>query len=60
MAIEVARQQSSRDVLRMLAGLMLRHGIPKQVKSHFQLKHAQARVGLSARHRELVDAKFVL
>ena len=30
------------------------------VKSHFQLKHAQARVGVSARHRELVDAKFRL
>ena len=27
LAIEVARKQSSRDVLRMLAGLMLRHGI---------------------------------
>ncbi len=31
LAIEVARQQSSRDVLRMLAGLMLRHGIPKHI-----------------------------
>ena len=33
LAIEVARQQSSRDVLRMLAGLMLRHGIPKHIRS---------------------------
>ena len=32
-AIEVARQQSSRDVLRMLAGLMLRHGIPQHIRS---------------------------
>ena len=31
LAIEVARKQSSRDVLRMLAGLM--HGIPKHVRS---------------------------
>ena len=29
----VARKQSSRDVLRMLAGLMLRHGIPKHIRS---------------------------
>jgi transposase InsO family protein len=33
LAIEVARKQSSRDVLRMLAGLMLRHGIPKHIRS---------------------------
>ena len=31
LAIEVSRKQSSRDVLRMLAGLMLRHGIPKHI-----------------------------
>ena len=30
------------------------------VKSHFQLKRAQALVGVSARHRELVDAEFRL
>ena len=30
---EGARKQSSRDVLRMLAGLMLRHGIPKHIRS---------------------------
>ena len=33
LAIEVAHKQSSRDVLRMLAGLMLRHGIPKHISS---------------------------
>ena len=33
LTIEVARKQSSRDVLRMLAGLMLRHGIPKHIGS---------------------------
>ena len=33
LVIEVARKQSSRDVLRMLAGLMLRHGIPKHIRS---------------------------
>ena len=33
LAIEVARKQSSRDVLRTLAGLMLRHGIPKHTRS---------------------------
>ncbi len=33
LAIEVARKQSSRDVLRMLAALMLRHGIPKHIRS---------------------------
>jgi transposase InsO family protein len=33
LAIEVARKQSSRDVLPMLAGLMLRHGIPKHIRS---------------------------
>ena len=33
LAIEVARKQSSRDVLRMLARLMLRHGIPKHIRS---------------------------
>ena len=33
LAIEVARKQSSRDVLRTLAGLMLRHGIPKHIRS---------------------------
>ncbi len=31
--VEVARKQNSRDVLRMLAGLMLRHGIPKHIRS---------------------------
>ena len=33
LAIEVARKQSSRDGLRMLARLMLRHGIPKHIRS---------------------------
>ena len=33
LAIEVARKQNSRDVLRTLAGLMLRHGIPKHIRS---------------------------
>ena len=33
LAIEVARKQSSRGVLRMLAALMLRHGIPKHIRS---------------------------
>ncbi len=33
LAIDVARKQTSRDVLRMLAGLMLRHGIPKHIRS---------------------------
>ncbi|MDP7359930.1 MAG: IS3 family transposase, partial [Pseudomonadales bacterium] len=33
LAIEVARKQSSRDVLRTLAELMLRHGIPKHIRS---------------------------
>jgi transposase InsO family protein len=33
LAIKVARKQSSRDVLRTLAGLMLRHGIPKHIRS---------------------------
>jgi len=33
LAIEVARKQRSRDVLPMLAGLMLRHGIPKHIRS---------------------------
>ena len=33
LAIDVARKQSSRDVLRILAGLMLRHGIPKHIRS---------------------------
>ena len=33
LAIDVARKQNSRDVLRMLAGLMLRHGIPKHIRS---------------------------
>ena len=33
LAIEVARKQSSRDVLRTLAGLMVRHGIPKHIRS---------------------------
>ena len=33
LAIEVARKQSARDVLRTLARLMLRHGIPKHIRS---------------------------
>ena len=33
LAIEVARKQNSRDVLRTLAGLMLKHGIPKHIRS---------------------------
>ncbi len=33
LAIEVARKQSSRDVLRTLTGLMLRHGIPEYIRS---------------------------
>ncbi len=33
LVIEVARKQSSRDVLRTLAGLMLKHGIPKHIRS---------------------------
>ena len=33
LAIEVARKQSARDVLRTLAELMLRHGIPKHIRS---------------------------
>ena len=33
LAIEVARKQSSRDVLRTLAGLMVRHGVPKHIRS---------------------------
>ena len=33
LAIEGARKQSSRDVLRTLAGLMVRHGIPKHIRS---------------------------
>ena len=31
LAIEVARQQNARDVLQTVAGLMLRHGIPKPI-----------------------------
>ena len=33
LAIEVARKQSSRDGLRTLAGLMLKHGVPKYIRS---------------------------
>jgi len=33
LAIEVARKQSSRDVLRTLAGLVLRHGVPEHIRS---------------------------
>ena len=33
LAIEVARKQSSRDVLRTLAKLMLRYGVPKHIRS---------------------------
>jgi len=33
LTIEVALKQNSRDVLRTLAGLMLRHGIPKHIRS---------------------------
>ena len=33
LAIEVARKQSARDVLRTLARLMLRHDIPKHIRS---------------------------
>ena len=33
LAIEVAGKQTARDVLRTLAGLMLRHGIPKHIGS---------------------------
>jgi transposase InsO family protein len=33
LSIEVARKQSSRDVPRTLAGLMLKHGIPKYIRS---------------------------
>ena len=33
LTIDVARKQSSRDVLRALARLMLRHGIPKHIRS---------------------------
>ena len=33
LAIEIARKQSSRDVLRTLTGLMLKHGIPKHIRS---------------------------
>ena len=33
LAIEVAGKQSARDVLRTLARLMLRHGIPKHIRS---------------------------
>jgi len=35
LAIEVARKQSSRDVLRTLAKLMLRYGVPKHIRSAF-------------------------
>ncbi len=33
LTIEVAQKQSSRDVLRTLAGLMLKHGIPEYIRS---------------------------
>ena len=33
LATEVARKQTSRDVLRTLARLMLRHGIPRYIRS---------------------------
>jgi transposase InsO family protein len=33
LAIEVSRKQSSRDVLRTLAGLVLRHGVPEHIRS---------------------------
>ena len=33
LTIDVARKQTSRDVLRTLAQLMLRHGIPKYIRS---------------------------
>jgi transposase InsO family protein len=33
LAIEVARKQSSKDILRSLAGLMLKHGVPKHTRS---------------------------
>ncbi len=33
LAIEVARKQSSRDILRTLAGLMLKHSIPEYIRS---------------------------
>jgi transposase InsO family protein len=33
LAIEVARKQNSRDVLRTLAGLMLKHGIPQHIRA---------------------------
>ena len=33
LAIEVARKQTSRDVLRTLAQLMLKHGVPKHIRS---------------------------
>jgi transposase InsO family protein len=33
LAIEVARSLTSRDVVRVLAGLMLRHGVPAHVRS---------------------------
>jgi len=33
LAVEVARKLSSRDVLRVLARLMLQHGIPKHIRS---------------------------
>lgn len=33
LAIEVARRLTSKDVLRVLAGLMLRHGVPEHIRS---------------------------
>jgi len=33
LTIEVARKQTSRDVLRTLAQLMLRYGVPKHIRS---------------------------
>jgi putative transposase len=33
LAIEVARKQISKDILRSLAGLMLKHGVPKHTRS---------------------------
>ena len=57
LTIDVARKQSSRDVLRALARLMLRHGIPKHIRSdngpEFVAK-AVRKMALEAGRRDVV------
>ena len=57
LAIEVARKQSSREVLRMLAALMLRHGIPKHIRSDNGSEfvgHSRPGVALEVGDRDVV------